>query len=217
MKNFIAIVLLFASTSMVSAQTIFLPKALTQEESYLNGCANLLSARGVYVESLGRAMVAAEHARNLYIENWKFANRSRWEIQDENKMRFQLQHPTYLDSLEHRLNMAERAYKLRTRENELIEKGILPPRGEPVFIVNGKKFRNVSDYFASKEYLISKEKQKIKQAEEQLNKESEQIRQLEALRFLKMWDKMSFTERQQYSRMSPAEKKAFKEQYKLEK
>lgn len=184
--------------------------ASTAQEGYLTGAARLMAGRGIYLDNLGNFYIKREQARGLRIDNWDHAIRTRWAIKDDYKARNKPEN--YLDRRERLLNQAERKYALDQREAELREKGVLPPKKKGYFVVKGKKFHSIEEWRASPEYRQVRMEAQIRELNRLQQKKLDEARRQEAVEFGRMWSKMSWLAREQYTRLSP-EKKA---RYKLE-
>ncbi len=189
MKNIILpIIGLLLLTSSVEAQ--FVPRtfwgcnrAATVGESYLNGAANLAAAQGLYLQGLGNYQIQRQRAIDLSIENWESRVRTRWEIQDEYRKRTKTEN--YIEKRHRSLDLAEQRHALKQREQDLIDKGILPPKKPGYFIHKGKKFHSIEEWKKSPEYWEMKKEQaekEIKLEEEKRLKEIQRQKDLEDLR-----------------------------------
>lgn len=214
MKHLLLIAVLLIPTSALAqngGNTINLPQAVTAEESFLAGAARLWVGRGYFLESYGNYLNLRESARQQYIDNWSHRIRTRWAIQDEYKMRNRKEN--YLDYRERAMENAIRRHALDQKEKELIEKGILPKKQEPGFVIRGKKFKTLEEYYASEEYKLEQRDREHRKVLEAQKEADEAARHKEAVAFARMWDKMGFFEREKYSRLSPEEKARWKAEF----
>lgn len=186
--------------------------ASTAAEGYLSGAARLMIGRGYAVDSYGRFLINRESARRQAIDNWSHSVRERWAIRDEYKARNKTEN--YLDRKERMLDQAERRHALQQREDELREKGILPPKTKGYFIHKGKKFYSIEEWKKSPEYAQQMDENRMRELQRNAEKLAEQKRQQDALDFLRMWRKMSYFDRERYSRLSAAEKARRLEEFK---
>lgn len=178
--------------------------ASTAAEGYLSGAARLWIGQGYAVDSYGRYLRNREEARRQYIDNWSHSVRQRWAIRDEYKARNKTEN--YLDRKERMLDQAERRHALKLREEQLIEKGILPPKKKGYFMHKGKKFHSIEEWRKSPEYAQQMDENRMKELQRNAENLAKAKQQQEALDFLRMWRGMSYFAREQYSRLSPAKK-----------
>ena len=100
-----------------------------------------ISAMAGAKQTLAGAAVLAETAREHAIANDTDAIRSRWAIQDEAASRQRREHPRWIDRQEKRLELAERLARLRLRETELTQAGIIAPRSASRAVINGVEYQ----------------------------------------------------------------------------
>lgn len=186
------------------------PRAATELESYLNGLGRLRAGTGQFFNDYGDFLIEREEAQGFRIENWENGVRSWWAIRDEWKDRNK---STYLENRVKRIEALEADAAIREREDALIEKGILAPRRESHFVVDGVKFRSMDEYRASDQFKEMQRRHYLEEMARQVTKEAEAARQKDAIRFLAMWDKMGFSERQRFGRLSRAEKAEYVKEY----
>lgn len=158
-------------------------RSATVGESYLNGAANLAAAQGLYLQGLGNYQIQRQRAIDLSIQNWENKVRTRWEIQDEYRERNKT--PNYIERRHKALDLAEQRHALKQREQELIDKGILPPKKPGYFVHKGKKFYSIEEWKKSPEYWEMKKEQaeKARKLEEEKRlKEIQRQKDLEDLR-----------------------------------
>lgn len=99
-----------------------------------------ISARAGAVQTLAGAAVLVETARERAISNASTEIRSRWAIQDEAGAR-QRRRQRWIDWQEESLDLRERLGRLKQREAELVQAGIVPARPESRAAINGVEWR----------------------------------------------------------------------------
>lgn len=209
----IGVVLLFATEA--HAQTFWANPwgyhhASTAAEGYLTGKARLHAANGLAAKFFGDYLVSREQAYNLRIQNEADRIRTRWSIQDEYRARNQ--RPNYLERRARSLDMAEQRHALDLREQELRDKGVLPPKPEPSITYKGESFKSYAEFKESDLYwdmLVERDKRLFAREAEA---EAAEARRQAAVEFGRMWAGMSFLARDSYTRLSPE----LKARYKLE-
>lgn len=192
MKNIILpiIGLLFLSFASEANAQIFVPntfwgcnRSATVGESYLNGAANLAAAQGLYLQGLGSYQIQRQQAIGISIQNWEQRIRTRWEIQDEWKERNKTEN--FIQRKNRALDLAEQRHALKQREQDLIDRGILPPKKESGFYHKGKFFTSIEEWKESPEYaqMLKERKQRERKLalekelkEQQLAKDMEELR-----------------------------------------
>lgn len=212
------------STFLLLTAFIFLPTpsqaqwwsnpyhASTPAESYLNGAARLWEGRGNYLESRGRYLRDYEAARRDYIDNWAHRIYTRWTIQDAWKERNRMENA--LDRKERLLDQSERMHALKLREQDLREKGILPPLKSGGFIHNGKQFSSLAEWKESPEYAQRMEEIRMENLRQHMEERAKTQRLQESLDFMCMWRGMSDVMKHRYSLLTPEQKVQYKAEWK---
>lgn len=186
--------------------------ASTAAEGYLNGASRLLAARGYYLDGLGNYLNKYEAARRTYIDNWSHYVRTRWAIQDQAKQRRNAGRTDWATRRMKELDNLERRHAVKEREQELRDKGILPPKKKSGFVVKGKFFESYEDFKGSDEWYAVKQEAQLRELDRQEEKRQAELRRQKAIEFGQMWRGMSWIAKERYNRMSAAER----ERYKLE-
>lgn len=211
MKRLLSIMLVLACAGIAQAQVpFFAPRASTELESYLNGLARLRSGTGEFFNHYGDFLIEREQARELNIENWEEGVRAWWDVKDDWAER---NRNTYLENRAKRIAALTEDAELRKEEDDLITKGILPPKPESCFIVDGVRCRSIAEWKASDVYQEMLKRQYLKEMADQVAKEEGVRRAHSATMSMAMWDKMGMIERQNYSRMSRLERAEYMKEY----
>ena len=100
-----------------------------------------ISARASAAQTLAGAAVLVETARERAISNASTEIRSRWAIQDEAALR-QRRRQRWIDWQEESLDLRERLGRIRQREDELVQVGILQARPEKRTAINGVEWHH---------------------------------------------------------------------------
>lgn len=115
-----------------------------------------MTAYGEYLKSRAEARkthaearIAESEAFHHEIETHDFKVRTRWEIKDEYERRRKQNRQSFAEIREKRLDRIERMAALDEREEQLRQKGILPPKPESGVKINGVFYSDLEEAFAS--------------------------------------------------------------------
>jgi|TARA_Y100000034_G_scaffold42710_2_gene52282 hypothetical protein len=173
----------------------------TATSANLRGAGQLLHGQADRLRALGDYRIRQQQAYSRYLENNNARIRLRWAIKDDYKARNA--RPSYLDRMEARMDVAERRFALKQRENDLIEKGILPPKPKPGFTRNGIRYESYAEYKLSPAFAEMIAERDIRLAKEAAEEAAKEARRRDAVIFGAMWAKMSPVAKDRYSRLSP--------------
>ena len=120
---------------------------------------------------------------------------------------------SYLDKWEEKMNNAEKHHFLQERENNLIQQGILPQKTESKIRFNGIEYENYEEFRQSSAYTLIKIKKQIREIEYQEKIKKEKGKQENALKFIKMWQSMSLSAKDAYTKMPDEKRQKFKEEW----
>jgi len=199
MNKFILTTILILTTTPIFAQSqnIGLNNiATTYEESILKGTGQYLRGLGAFYANLGQYQYWNSIAKSQNIENWKNYVTTRWDLKDEWKNRHQSPNP--LDSFEKKLDNAERWHALKTREQSLINSGILPKKPSAYMNIRGRRYVNRNDFVGTYDYYLMKLENQAKDIRIKVKELQEKRRGKQAIAYLAWDDKQSFYSRSQY-------------------
>jgi hypothetical protein len=176
----------------------------TAQSAGLRGLGQALHGQADRLRAAGEFRERNQRAYSDYLDNTDKRIRLRWAIKDDYKARNV--RPSYLDRMEARLDMAERRAALKQREQDLIDKGILPAKPKPGFTRNGIRYDSYADFKLSPGYdeMIAERDARI--AQRKAEEAAKEARYQESIVFLRMWSKMGAMARLDYSRLSPETK-----------
>ena len=176
----------------------------TAQSAGLRGFGQALHGEADRLRALGEFRQRNQSAYSDYIDNVDKKIRYHWDIKDEYKARNV--RPNYLDRMETRLNNAERLAALEQREQDLINKGILPPKPKSGLTYDGIQYESFADFkltYAFAKMTVERDARIAQRKAEEVAKEK---RYQEAVDFGRMWAGMSFLARENYSRLSSEQK-----------
>lgn len=185
MKTFIMMVFLLGPT-ITQAQVPSNPwyGADTAQSAGFKGLGQRLRGEASRIQALGDFHTKRQQAYNQYLDNTNKKIRYRWALKDDAKARRNAQ-PNVLDRMESRMNMAERRYALKQREDDLIKRGILPPRKvSNGFYYKGERYNSYAQFKLSPAHDQMIAEREIRFAKARAVKAAEQARYDAAVRFL---------------------------------
>lgn len=187
--------------------------ASTFEEGYLSGLGRYYAGQGSYLESLGLYQNYYQAARSKNILNQKLGVMTRWEIKDEWEKRNPRE--DWATKRSRQLDLLEKSYEVKKREEELRKKGVLPAKpNNPGFIVQGTHFKNYEEFEGSPEWHQIRKEAKL---EKQTHQEKERLAEFDrrkSIEFLRMWDQMSHAEKRRYSELDDHQKYMYRLEWK---
>mgnify|MGYP005634267415 FL=1 len=176
----------------------------TAQSAGLRGLGQAMHGQADRLRALGEFRQRNQGAYSDYLDNTDKRIRLRWAIKDDYKARNV--RPNYLDRMEARLDMAERRAALKQREQDLINKGTLPPKPKPGLTYHGVRYDSYAEFKLSPGYdeMIAERDARI--AQRKAEEAAKEARYQEAVVFGRMWAKMAAIARLDYSSLSPETK-----------
>ena len=177
------------STLICSVFILFIFSTVTQAQNQYSPQRNLvvvgkdvpMTPIESFLKGMGQYLKNLEDARSKAIENWAKEIRTRNEVKDEINAR----RPTWIELEEKRLDMAERRHALKLREQKLIEEGVLPPKPEPYFMYNGKKYKSYAEFKGTDEWYKMRAQAWQRTVSRAIEKEYEEYQRDKAIEFLR--------------------------------
>lgn len=170
--------------------------ASTAQEGALSGWARWWQGFGDYLDSVGNYLVESEIAKKQHIENEDLRIHTKWKIQDEYKERNKSEN--YLDRWERSLDTAERRHALKQREEELRNKGVLPPKQEPHMVIRGRTYKNCEEWKQTADYSLHRLELEEKRLLRKIDEIIKQREYRESLAYQNWWDDLGWSGQQRY-------------------
>jgi len=180
--------------------------ASTAAQGYLSGLGDMYRGAGMFLMGKGRYLIDFETARKMYIDNWKHAVRSRWELMDENKSRWHRDNPDPITRENSQLDMLEKRAELNARKKKLMKKGILEKPPESAFFWRGEKYSSYAEFKASPKFEELKTEARMRTFMRNLEISGKQQKLEEAHKFLSKWNKMGTSAKDRYIQTRDIEK-----------
>jgi hypothetical protein len=144
--------LLFLIASTANAQ-IFPHPLWNPWINAVDSRAAIISAISQNQINITQARINQQTADRMRLENKQIHNenvREYWKLRDEyNTREFNKHHPSIIEK---RLDAAVKNHELKQKEQQLRQQGVLPPKPDPHFTINGKKFASYQEWRNSPEY-----------------------------------------------------------------
>lgn len=186
---------LFTSTGLCD-DVVFYPRSSTFEEGVQRGNADMARGYGKFLEGLGNYELLHQEA-----ESWRNSNYMQWL---ENRQRaqdlYRERHHSYnyLDSFERKLDNAERYHKLKQRELDLIDKGVLPPKKYPSIVIRGREYNNVYEWRKTVDYKLNELENYEKRLLDEIDDLRAERKYNESIAYRKWWESKPWYSQQKY-------------------